>query len=424
MNDWISSEPAHQPAEASRSQAAWRRTEQLLAQGRWDEARAWIAKVLAADPDDALQLLALAECEFGLENYEEARRILSRLKGLIGPEAILYRLESRLDLAQGKPRDAQRSALAAVSADPADADNHVALARCACARQDWEAMESHLRHALSLEGEHAEALHLLSIAQNFQGRTDDAQETAHKLIGLDPESSTGHSVLGWASLHAGDRATAENEFRESLRIDPTSPGARAGLLESLRARNLPYRAYLGWNRFMNGLSGSTRNALVFGLLIGMNLLSRVRGGMLGALASAAVFLYFAFVMWTWVAPGVGNLFLLASGTTRRLLRQEETLSAIFVGGAFLAGFLVSASVLMTGSAFSVYGGGALLFSAIASSLWIGNEHPTGKWVYAAAAFGVPLTMLATLLGFTTWGRHFSMAFLVLTIAGSFRVLRR
>ncbi len=416
--------PEGQNPEEVRARAAWIRTTQLLQQGRWDEAQTWIQRILSEHPDDPAHLRALAICQLGTDRFSEARATLSRLFAEEGPEPDLFRLQSRIDLAQGRNRDAFRSAATAIRMDPSDEENHVALARCACIAQDWEQMESSLRQALALDANHAEALHLLSVVRSVRGDHEESRGAANQLLSIDPESATGHSALGWTLLRQGDHRAAQEQFRESLRIDPTHPGARAGLLESLRARNLPYRAYLGWTRLLVGLSRGRQTLVVIGLLVAMQLLAHVRGGWMGALATLAVFLYFVFVMWTWVAPGFGNFLLWTDSQTRRLLHRDEELSAFFVGGVFALGVAACLSVFATGSSLSILVGGTLLASSIASSLWIENEHPVGKWVYRAAAAAFPVAGIAAIFGFTAPLKHLPLAFLLLTLAGSFRFLRR
>lgn len=416
---------AEEPSpEAGRSRAAWIRTAQLLGQGRWDEAHGWIRQILSSSPEDTAHLRALAICQLGMDAPLEARATLSRLFALEGPAPDLLRLQSRIDLAQGRTRDAVRSALSAIAADPADEESHVALARCACATQDWPQMEASLRQALALDPQHAEALHLLSVVRSVRGDHDESRSAAHQLLSVDPESATGHSALGWTHLRQGDHQAAQEQFQESLRIDPSHPGARAGLLESLRARNLPYRLYLGWNHLLQRLSKGRQTLIVLGMLVAMQLLSRVREGWPGILATLAVFLYFVFVMWTWMAPGFGNLLLLLDRQTRRLLHRDETMSAVFVGGVFALGVAGCLSVFATRSMLSMLVGGTLLMSAIASSLWIENEHPVGKWVYRAAALAFPCIGIGALFGWTEFVKHLPVALLVLTLAGSFRFLRK
>lgn len=412
------------PPDAARSQAAWIRTTQLLGQGRWTEAQTWIGQFLTDHPDDPPHLRALAICQLGMGEPLRARTTLSRLFALEGPEPDLFRLQSRIDLVQGHNRDAFRSAMAAIAADPADEENHVALARCACVMQDWPQMEASLRQALALDSRHHEALHLLSVVRSVRGDHDESQAAANQMLSVDPQSATGHSALGWTQLRKGDHKAAQEQFQESLRIDPSHPGARAGLLESLRARNLPYRLYLGWNQSLQRLSKGRQTLVVLGMLGAMQLLAHVQHGWWGVLATLAVFLYFVFVMWTWMAPGFGNLLLLIDGQTRRLLHRDELHSAIFVGGVFAVGLVVCLSVFATSSALSILLGGTFLFSAIASSLWIGNDHPVGVWVYRAAALAFPCIGIGGILGWTPLLQYLPQSLLVLTLAGSFRFLRK
>jgi len=185
---------------AGLSRAAWIRTTQLLGQGRWNEAHGWISQFLSQHPEDPAHLRALAICQLGMDRPVDARSTLSRLLALEGPEPDLLRLQSRIDLAQGRNRDAYRSAWSAIAADPADEESHVALARCACAVQDWPQMEASLRQALALDSQHVEALHLLSVVRSVRGDHGESQAAARQLLSVDPESATGHSTLGWTHL--------------------------------------------------------------------------------------------------------------------------------------------------------------------------------------------------------------------------------
>jgi len=403
---------------------AWIRTVQLLERGDWEQARTWIGRILSQHPDDPLHLRALATCQLGLGLPAEARSTVSRLFSVCGPEADLFRLLSRIELAEGRRKPALAAAMDGLRRAPREPESHVAVARCAAAGRDWDTLETCVRQALALDPRHEEALHLLAVARSLRGDHDESRAASRSILATDPESANGHSSLGWTLLRAGDHEGARTHFRESLRIDPSHPGAKAGLLESLKARNAPYRAYLWWNRKVAALTTGKQYVLVFGLLIGMQLVSRIRGGILGLLAALAVFAYFLFMMWTWMAPGVGNVLLWKDRDSRLLLGPAERRSALCVGLPFLAGIGAFFGGMASGSGAAVHVGATLFLSAIASSLWIENDHPLGVRVYQAVAVAALAFGLAVFPGWVEPMRYVPHALFALTLAGTFRFLHR
>ncbi len=406
------------------AEGAWARTVQLVERGEWEQAQSWISRILAEHPDDPPHLRALAMCQLGLRETKQARATVSRLFALCGPEAELFRLQSRIELADGNRRAAMDAAMSGLRRAPHAAANHVAVARCAAAARDWGAVETSVRQALALDPRHEEALHLLAVARSLDGDHDGSLSASRSMLASDPDSANGHSSLGWTLLRAGDHEAARQHFRESLRIDPSHPGARAGLLESLKARNAPYRAYLWWSAKVATLTTGRQVALTVGLLVAVQLLIRVKGGVFGLLATLAVFAYFLFVMWVWMAPGVGNALLWKDRDSRLLLDTAERVSALCVGLPFLVGIAAFLSGLALGSAVAMHVGIGLFLSAIASSLWIENEHPLGHRLYQILAVGGLALGVAVLPGWVEPFAFVGPSLLGLTLAGSFRFLHR
>lgn len=406
------------------AEGALARTLQLVERGEWEQARSWIDRILSQHPDDPSHLVALATCQLGLRETKQARATVSRLFALEGPRAEFFRLQSRIELADGNRHAAMEAAMDGLRRAPHAAASHVAVARCAAARRDWAAVETCVRQALALDARHEEAQHLLSVALSLRGRHDESLGASRRMLASDPHSADGHSALGWTLLWAGDHQQARGHFRESLRIDPSHPGARAGLLESLKARNAPYRAYLWWSAKVAALTTGRQVALTVGLLVAVQLLIRVQGGILGLLATLAVFTYFLFVMWIWMAPGVGNALLWKDRDSRLLLDTPERLSALCVGVPFLLGIGTFLPGLALGSGAAMHAGVGLFLSAIASSLWIENEHPLGHRLYQVLAVAGLALGAAVLPGWVAPFDFVGPSLLGLTLAGSFRFLHR
>jgi hypothetical protein len=110
--------------------------------------------------------------------------------------------------------------------------------------------------------------------------------------------------------------------------------------------------------------------------------------------------------------------------SRLLLDSAERLSALCVGLPFLVGIGSFLSGLALGSLVSMHVGMGLFLSAIASSLWIENEHPLGHRIYQALAVGGLALGVAVLPGWVAPFAFVGPALLGLTLAGSFRFLHR
>ena len=100
---------------------------------------------------------------------------------------------------------------------------------------------SHKEKKTGQNKEHAFHLTLLS-------KDNAGYQNLVKLVSLahDPENPYTHQARGFALLQQGDAKGALVHFQEALRRDPQSRGARAGLVEALKAQNPLYRVVLAW----------------------------------------------------------------------------------------------------------------------------------------------------------------------------------
>src|SRR5580658_256855 len=126
------------------------------------------------------------------------------------------------------------------------------------------------------------------------------------MLARDPQNASTHASAGWAALQRGERRVAEEHFLEALRLEPGSENARHGLLNSFRARSPFYRAYLAYCFWMQQLSRRTRWAVIIGLIVITNFSRELFTGSMAPVGYAVSVLYGLFVLWVWVAKGIGN----------------------------------------------------------------------------------------------------------------------
>lgn len=103
------------------------------------------------------------------------------------------------------------------------------------AGQHSQAEES-LRHALDAKKDFLPALSLLGIHQLDRGRVEESIATLLQCVNLKPDSGKHFNNLGAALLAAGREAEAERAFAQSVRLDPEYFTARYNLVRSLIKR--------------------------------------------------------------------------------------------------------------------------------------------------------------------------------------------
>lgn len=92
------------------------------------------------------------------------------------------------------------------------------------------------RTVLESVPDQADALHLLGVIADQQGRHREAVELIRRAIAVSPQSAVFHGNLGTALLALGDSANAEASYREALRLDPHYADGQINLGNLLLAR--------------------------------------------------------------------------------------------------------------------------------------------------------------------------------------------
>jgi Flp pilus assembly protein TadD len=367
----------------------------LQEQGRLEEAEARFRSVLAREPENDFVLGRLAVCQMGQAGRK--RDALGSVEAAIrlrADEPFYHALRALVlaDLRRGK--EAVESADRAISLDPEDAFAYAAKAAAYCAIERWAEGEEWSRRALALDADHGMAANLLAQTLRLQGKGALEAEAAARLLEADPEDPFAHANAGWGALQRGDRALAEQHFREALRLDPNSESARGGLVECFRARSLFYRAYLAYSFFMQRFTSGRQWIIIVGLYLVYQVLRRTLQSFNPLYAVPLVAAWLGLVLWVWLAPGVGSFLILLDRSARLALKPPERRQGLAVGGGLLLGLALALVGFATSYGPALLAGCGLVASTVPAALAFDNESRTGRLVFGGIVGYIYLATLA------------------------------
>lgn len=362
----------------------YQRGELLLQQGRYDDAAAFFKEAISANPENDSAYAELSMCLVEMEGRRKDALLAIDEAISIDPEYGGYRATRALVLCRlRRGKEALESAEEAIVLQPEDAFSYAAKAQSYMALERWAEAEEAAKESLVLDGDNNFAGNLLAMALRIQGKESENERAVAQLLADDPEDYLAHYNAGWSALQKGDHNKAEQHFKEALRIDPSFDGAREGLKESFAARSAFYRAYLKYCFFMQRFTEKARWAIVIGFYLayrfGMELLSKINPIL--AIAFAAV--YLIFVLWGWLAPGIGHFLISLDRSARYALKKMEKLDGLAVGGGLSLGLVLA----IVGAAMSITPlmviGGTLCAGALPATLALTNESKRGRWVFGS-----------------------------------------
>ena len=140
-------------------------------------------------------------------------------------------------------------------------------------------------------------------------------------------------------------------------------------------------AYLKYSFMMEKLGRTGRGMLVIGLLILLQFANLAFVGRLAPVGMVIVAFYCLFVLWIWVAKGVGNLFLLFDRFARLALRVDEKREALVVGGGVLFGLASFSAGLLLKQISLIFVGLTFIAAAFPMSLFFTNRSRPGRIVF-------------------------------------------
>jgi Flp pilus assembly protein TadD len=339
------------------------RAELLLDQSRPAEAEREVSLALARDPENAHAHALLARSRLAQQRAVEAIDAARKAVALAPDVAYHHTVLGYALLEADREKDALAAANAALALDPEDASVFVLRSSVHLARRAWSEALADAEAAIGLEPEHVHALNLRSIALTQLGRNEEAHQSGNFALHRAPENGMAHATKGWACLHEGDTAGAQDHFRESLRLQPDLEYARQGMLEALKARNPVYRGLLAYFLWMGRQSTRIQWAFILFTLFGLRVIRGLAASNpgLGLILWPVVVLCYAFIYLSWTAGPMFNLLLRFNRFGRLVLSRDERRGSTVFGLSLLP--------ILGGGLWWMRGGGEVaVFTTIAAAM--------------------------------------------------------
>lgn len=339
------------------------RAELLLDQSRPAEAEREVSLLLAREPENPHAHALLARARLAQDRAKDAVEAARKAISLAPDIAYYHTVHGYALLHSDREKEALAAANAALALDPEDATIFVLRCSVHLARREWAAALADAEAALGLEAENVQALNLRSIALTQMGRHDEAHQSGNFALHRAPENGMAHATKGWACLHQGDPAGAQEHFREALRLQPDLEYARQGMLEALKARNPVYRGMLAYFLWMGRQSSKIQWAFVIFTIFGLRIIreTAARNPQLGIVLWPVVFLCYGFIYLSWTAGPMFNLLLRFNRFGRLVLSRDETWGSTIFGLSLLP--------LAAATTWWATGGGTVaMFATIAAAM--------------------------------------------------------
>ena len=305
----------------------------LQSQGRHDLAEKELRQHLAKLPNDGFAHAVLALNVAELDRLAEAEESAREAIGLAPDNAFSHYAMARVLSARNREDDAALAIMEAIRLEPVDADYHGMLAVIEFHRRRWQPSLDAAETGLRFDPEHVNCNNLRAMALVKLGRKAEAGATIDATLSRDPANAISHANKGWTLLEQGRRKDAMMHFRESLRLDPTSDWARAGLVEAIKAGNPIYALLLKYFLWMAKLSARAQ----WGILLGGYFGNRMLGDMSRKNPEWSPWIdpvriaYVAFALLTWLSQPLFNLMLFLHPQGRHALSNDQRGQASWVG---------------------------------------------------------------------------------------------
>lgn len=371
----------------------------LIQHRRFTDAAEVLSQSLSLDPNnpDALRLLGI--CQYSREDFRSAAMAFEHAIATAPEEADLRVWLARCALSQKRYAEALLSLEAAQALDPDLSEVHSARAMVFYNQTKWAEAEVAAQAALELDADDEDAQNILSHALLMQGRQEEGDAHIQHRFSRNPENEYTHVAAGYAALRRGAHEEAAGHFQEALRLNPELDAAREGMLTSFRARSVIYRSFLAFSFKVAQLQRKYRQWLFIGAFVVYKLVVAALEPVSPALATLVVVLYALFVLWSYVAQGIGTLFILGDRRARLALKRREMAEGILVGGGALTGLaIVLASLFLPVPKGVVSLGIGLAAMSIPWSLSLGTDNRSGQFLYGCFALGASVGVLMILAG--------------------------
>ena len=371
----------------------------FLQLGRFTDAEHRFKEALASEPNSDALLGLLAHAVHSQDGREkDALEIIGRAIAVEPNDGGHHTMRAFILNSIERPRDGLAAAKLAQSLEPHSEQALAAQSQSYILLKDWPDAERTARAALAIDPEYSMAANLLAEALRNQGRDVENRAQIAGMLERDPENAYTHHSAGWAALQRGDHRAAETHFREALRLSPEMEGARQGLLASFRSRSPFYSGYLRYCLWMARLKEKSQWAVIIGVYLGFRFIRTIAAKYSPNLAIAIGALYLLLVLWAFVANAVGNFILLFDRFARHALKRNEAIEAAVSGGSVVAGLTILGAGFAFGAQWALLLGGALALGAIPWSMVFTNASRGGALLFGAVGTTLWVGAIAVLVG--------------------------
>lgn len=322
---------------------AYRRATLLLEQRRYDLALRELERHLAEVPEDAHGHAMRAHCLCEMGQIKDAEIAIRHAIGLEPDQPFPYYVLSQTLSEKKDHRGAMGAIETAIEINPEVADLWLQKAAVQFALYQWKEAIVSTDAALAIDAENTGALLLRSHALHALGRTAEADKMSRAALEINPDLALGHFEHGWALLRMGRPRIAEARFLEALRIDADFAPARDGLKEAVRSRFAPYRWITGYRHWLRRFPPKVSMGILFGAMLGVNLLPRVvpENSRFYGVAMFIVYSYALFAYLTWISGPLSNFFLRFHPQGKHALTTHERSGTAVLGAVFALAALLA-----------------------------------------------------------------------------------
>lgn len=365
----------------------------LHQQGRYGDAERELRQALASDPSNAEMHAMLALCLTELERLPEATAEAQQAVGLAPDLPFAHYALANVMVERNRFDEALAAINEALALNAHNPSYYALLAAIRFNMRQWPAALEAADRGLAIDPEHERCVNLRAMALVKLGRRSEAGAAIGAALARDPEDALTHANQGWTLLHQGNHRKAMEHFREALRLQPELQWARAGMVESLKARNPIYKVMLAYFLFMSRLSGRVQWGIIMGGYIGSQLLQSVAQSnpVLRPFVLPVILAYVAFAIMTWIADPLFNLLLRLDRFGRYALSRQQIWSANSTGIVVLIALaLLGGAWALSSSLLLIAGLGAVIFMIPVVSIF---KVPEGWPRYALIGYAAVLAIL-------------------------------
>ena len=318
----------------------------LIETERYDLAEKELIGVLAEEPNDHQGHALLAVVLQAKKQYDKALEHINNAISLAPYNPFPFHVQASIYTDLDKFKEAIRAVEEAIHLDPENPDYFGTRAWIGIRLRKWKEALKYADQGLELRADHSECHNARAHCLQMLDRHEEAKQSLHTTLESEPENAMTHANMGWQCLRRGEQSQAQEHFLEALRLDPGHEYARAGIIESLKAKNPIYRLILAYFTWMSRLSSQSQWGVIIGALIVYKLshnilMSNESTKPLGILA---IGLYLLFVLTSWAGSAIFDVMLWFHPLGRHVLNSREKIAS----GLCLACFIIATLSLLYG----------------------------------------------------------------------------